>query len=151
MHALEKEMATHSSVLAWRVSWTGEPGGLPSMQSHSWTRLKQLSSSSSILSGIHAVTSVLEFSVIIPSNVFLPFPWFISGIPTRLVLKPVTLFSMSILHSKLIPQQECPIHDSVCPGYSSPSSQVLITLFFNARIFKIFIFTYCFMTPLSFL
>ena len=33
-HALEKEMATHSSVLAWRIPKTGEPGGLPSMGSH---------------------------------------------------------------------------------------------------------------------
>ena len=33
-HAMEKEMATHSSVLAWRVPGTGEPGGLPSMGSH---------------------------------------------------------------------------------------------------------------------
>jgi len=33
-HALEKEMATHSSVLAWRVPGTVEPGGLPSMGSH---------------------------------------------------------------------------------------------------------------------
>ena len=33
-HALEKEMATHSSVLAWRIPGTGEPGGLPSMESH---------------------------------------------------------------------------------------------------------------------
>ena len=33
-HALEKEMATHSSVLAWRMPGTGEPGGLPSMGSH---------------------------------------------------------------------------------------------------------------------
>ena len=33
-HALEKEMATHSSILAWRVPETGEPGGLPSMGSH---------------------------------------------------------------------------------------------------------------------
>ena len=32
-HALEKEMATHSSVLAWRIPRTGEPGGLPSMGS----------------------------------------------------------------------------------------------------------------------
>ena len=31
---LEKEMATHSSVLAWRIPGTGEPGGLPSMGSH---------------------------------------------------------------------------------------------------------------------
>ena len=30
-HALEKEMAAHSSVLAWRIPGTGEPGGLPSM------------------------------------------------------------------------------------------------------------------------
>ena len=40
-------MATHSSVLAWRIPGTGEPGGLPSMGSHSRTRLKRLSSSSS--------------------------------------------------------------------------------------------------------
>ena len=33
-HALEEEMATHSSVLAWRIPGTGEPGGLPSMGSH---------------------------------------------------------------------------------------------------------------------
>ena len=33
-HALEKEMATHSSVLAWRTPGTGEPGGLPSTGSH---------------------------------------------------------------------------------------------------------------------
>ena len=33
-HALEKEMATLSSVLAWKIPGTGEPGGLPSMWSH---------------------------------------------------------------------------------------------------------------------
>ena len=33
-HALEKEMATHSSALAWRIPRTEEPGGLPSMGSH---------------------------------------------------------------------------------------------------------------------
>ena len=33
-HALEKEMATDSSVLAWRIPGTGEPDGLPSMGSH---------------------------------------------------------------------------------------------------------------------
>ena len=32
--ALEEEMATHSSVLAWRIPWTEQPGGLPSMGSH---------------------------------------------------------------------------------------------------------------------
>ena len=42
-HALEKEMATHSSVLAWRIPGTGEHGGLPSMESnrvgHDWSDL----------------------------------------------------------------------------------------------------------------
>ena len=33
-HALKKEMATHSSVLAWRIPGTGNPGGLPSVGSH---------------------------------------------------------------------------------------------------------------------
>ena len=45
-HALEKEKATHSSVLAWRIRGMGEPGGLLSMGLHSRTRLKRLSSSS---------------------------------------------------------------------------------------------------------
>ena len=44
-HALEKEMATHSSVLAWRIPGMGEPGGLLSMVSNR-ARLRQLSSSS---------------------------------------------------------------------------------------------------------
>ena len=42
-HALEKEMATHSNVLAWRIPGTGEPGGLPPMGSyrvgHEWSDL----------------------------------------------------------------------------------------------------------------
>ena len=42
-HALEKEMATHSSVLAWRIPGTGEPVELPSMGSQSRTRLKHVS------------------------------------------------------------------------------------------------------------
>ena len=36
---LEKGMATHSSILAWRIPWTGGPGGVWSMGSQSWTRL----------------------------------------------------------------------------------------------------------------
>ena len=34
---LEKEMATHSSILAWRIPWTEEPGGLQSTGSQTWT------------------------------------------------------------------------------------------------------------------
>ena len=48
----EKEMATHSSILAWRILWTKEPGGLLSIGSaQGQTRLKQLSSSSSSVEG----------------------------------------------------------------------------------------------------
>ena len=46
-HALEKEMATYSSVLAWRTPGMGEPGGLPSTGLHRVVQLKRLSSSSS--------------------------------------------------------------------------------------------------------
>ena len=45
-HALEKEMGTHSSLLAWRIPGMREPGGLPSMGLQSRTWLKRLSSSS---------------------------------------------------------------------------------------------------------
>ena len=37
---LEEDMTTHSSILAWRIPWTGEPGRLQSMGPGSWTRLK---------------------------------------------------------------------------------------------------------------
>ena len=46
-HALEKEMATRSSVLAWRIPGTGEPWAAIYGVTQSWTRLKRLSSSSS--------------------------------------------------------------------------------------------------------
>ena len=40
---LEKGMASLSSILAYKIPWTEEPGGLPSIGLQSWTRLKQLS------------------------------------------------------------------------------------------------------------
>ena len=50
LHALEKEMATHSSALAWRIPGTGEPGGLPSMGScrvgHDWSNLAEVAAAS---------------------------------------------------------------------------------------------------------
>ena len=57
-HAIEKEMATYSSVLAWRIPGTAEPGGLLSMGSQSWTRLRQLSSSSSNIYSPGCATSM---------------------------------------------------------------------------------------------
>ena len=39
----EEGMAIHSSILAWRIPWTEDPGRLPSTGLQSWTRVKQLS------------------------------------------------------------------------------------------------------------
>ena len=56
-HALEKEMATHSSVLAWRIPGTGESGGLPSMGSHrvrhDWSDLAAAAAAGSITFSVH--------------------------------------------------------------------------------------------------
>ena len=60
-HALEKEMATHSSVLAWRIPGTGEHGGLPSLGSHK-VGLKRLSSSSSS-SSVQSLSCVRLFAI----------------------------------------------------------------------------------------
>ena len=57
VHALEKEMATHSSVLAWRMPGTGEPGGLPSMGSHGaghdWSDLAAAAAVTPIMKSIY--------------------------------------------------------------------------------------------------
>ena len=55
-------MATHSSVFAWRILGTGEPGGLPSIGSHSRTQLKWLSSSSRIY-----LFKVFYYSYLLPA------------------------------------------------------------------------------------
>ena len=53
-YLMEKEMAIHSSVLAWRIPWTGEPGGLPSMGSHrvrhNWSDFSSVQFSRSVVS-----------------------------------------------------------------------------------------------------
>ena len=59
-HALEMEMATHSSVLAWRIPGTGEPGGLPSMGSHRVGHNWKHSSSSSTAEDFRVVGLILE-------------------------------------------------------------------------------------------
>ena len=46
---LEEGMTTHSSILAWKITWTEEPGGLQSIKSQRWTRLKRLSKYTHIL------------------------------------------------------------------------------------------------------
>ena len=50
---LEEGMATHSSILAWRILWTEEPGRLQSIESQNWTWLKQLSTHMYLYSIFH--------------------------------------------------------------------------------------------------
>ena len=57
-HALEKEMASHSSVHAWRIPGTEEPGGLPSMGSHS-----DLAAAAACLKGTQATLSATHQTV----------------------------------------------------------------------------------------
>ena len=70
-HALEKEMATHSSVLAWRIPGTGEPGGPPSMGSnrvgHDWSDLAAAAVSGLILVSLH-ILDLLFISDIFNKN-----------------------------------------------------------------------------------
>ena len=58
-HALEKEMAAHSSVLAWRIPGTGESGGLPSVGSHrvghDWSDLASKQARASRWAAVHGV------------------------------------------------------------------------------------------------
>ena len=65
MHTLGKEMATHSSVLAWKIPGTEEPSGLLSMGSHSWTQLKWLSSSSIICSTMFKCMNCMKIRVVL--------------------------------------------------------------------------------------
>ena len=66
-HALEQEMTTHSSVLAWRIPGTGEPGGLPSMGLHrvgrDWSDLSEKRNPLTLLMGMQTSTATMENSV----------------------------------------------------------------------------------------
>ena len=63
-YALEKETATHSSVLAWRIPRTGEPGGLPSMGSrrvgHDWNDLAAVAAADSLWSTLIKYTHISQ-------------------------------------------------------------------------------------------
>ena len=67
-HALEKEVATHSSILAWRIPGMEEPGGLLSMGSQSRTLLKRLSSSIKSLYGISFSVKSLLHKIFYPAE-----------------------------------------------------------------------------------
>ena len=72
-HAMEKEMANHSSVLAWRIPGMGEPGGLPSMGSH---RVRHDWSDSAAAAVVHNLDWILEppwwILVLVPGTYTIP-------------------------------------------------------------------------------
>ena len=68
---LEEEIATHSSILAWKIPRTGEPGRLQSVGSQSWTRLKLLSMHACMNLGMHVPFSIRVCLHICPGVVFL--------------------------------------------------------------------------------
>ena len=89
-HALEKEMATHSSVLAWRIPEMGEPGGLPSMGSHrvghDWSDLAAAAAAAGRLQvhrsqrvGHNWVTSLWLFTFVHWRRKWQPTPVFLPG------------------------------------------------------------------------
>ena len=74
-HALEKEMATHSSALAWRIPGTGEPGGLPSMGSHrvghDWSDLAAAAAADTLYTFFHSFHQEPYHTGIIFTTIFL--------------------------------------------------------------------------------
>ena len=85
-HALEKEMATHSSVLAWRIPGTEEPGGV----AQNWTQLKQLSCSSS---SKHPLVILFAFPGATTNNI--SFTYYFSK-----CLNTIHPSSLSLVHTK---------------------------------------------------
>ena len=77
-HALEKEMAAHSSVLAWRILRTGEPGRLPSLGSHrvghDWSDLAAAATTVALCDLIHYQSSAWQ--VTLESWAWISFPYY---------------------------------------------------------------------------
>ena len=99
--SLENEMATHSSVLAWRIPWTEEPGRLQSMGSqrvwHDWTTSACVRTHTHTHTHTHSVTS-LELSGL-NSLVFLTRPWLKYFIFCKQLMFLINLFKhLNIFH-----------------------------------------------------
>ena len=74
-------MATHSSILAWRIPWTEEPGGLQSMWLQSWTGLNRFSMHAQLLYIVVLVSTVQQSESAICIHIF---PLFCISFPFRL-------------------------------------------------------------------
>ena len=132
-HALEKEMATHSSVLAWRIPGTGEPGGLPSLGSHrvghNWSDLAAAAA---------AVLAYVQLSGSLSSNhtgcfTFLCTQW-ASFCPTGFVL-PGICISLLCPPGPTLPSLMCPS----CIDVTTPERPTLTFLSDDLDPFSCFI------------
>ena len=120
-------MATHSSVLAWRIPGTREPGGLPSMGSHSRTRLKQFSSSSRC----HIIELFLRSCSV---DKLSPTLWSHGLKHAKL---PCLSLSLGVCSNSCPLSQLCPptISSSVAPFYSCPQSFLASMYFPMSQLF----------------
>ena len=103
-HSLEKEMATHSSVLAWRIPGTGEPGGLPSLGSHrvghDWSDLAAEAAKGALGGrGPGSMGRQISFHLSQNVNLITPFSWLnaFRGLLLLLNTKP-TIIMYKIFH-----------------------------------------------------
>ena len=109
-HAMEKEMATHSSALAWRIPGTGEPGGLPSMGSHrvghDWSDLAVAAVAEYIRANptpkVKVLVSKPSFATIKSGDkgtfrVSLPYRWFASLLLGKHFSMTIALFPLQVI------------------------------------------------------
>ena len=105
-HALEKEMATHSSVLAWRIPGTGKPGGLPSMGlhrvGHDWSDLAAAAAVYYFpLLRYSCLFSAGVLHSLVSEGVFLMYPWretySMSTYSSTILFSPVKLFNTKVI------------------------------------------------------
>ena len=98
----EKGMATHSSILAWRISWTEEPGGPMGLQRvrHKWATNTFFSVHSPHASDLHAQGSVIRFVIIWLCHQILFKKW-LSGLQCTLT-KPTELQKLRMLGSHVL-------------------------------------------------
>ena len=109
-------MATHSSVLAWRIPGTGEPGGLPSMGSHR-VRLKRRSSSSSlVMRGNCQVTG--SRAILLASVSTLLFPFIISVLFDDPYIESLPLLRVLICLIHILPDSSLINHSLFFPNSS---------------------------------
>ena len=107
-HALKKEMETHSSVLAWRIPGTGEPGGLPSMGlhriGHNWSHLAAEAEILRIFIYLCIYLWMFEFVYLFFQQIFIRFiqcAWDYTEINTRVTGIAVKIIDTNLRHYKV--------------------------------------------------